>query len=157
AFLQVDQALTDFFWCAGVTVTRLTFTMNCPNLRLLLGTTRHHRASWSCLRLSLLAVFVFLAPLQSRPSTIPLGGDWRFALDRDDAGVKGEWFRRDLPGHIRLPGVLQSQNFGDLISTNTPWVLSLYDRYWYLREDYKPYTNTGNVKVPFLSQPPRHY
>src|SRR6185312_14368892 len=34
---------------------------------------------------------------------------------------------------------------------------SLYDRYWYLREDYKAYTKPGNIKVPFLSQPPRHY
>jgi hypothetical protein len=43
------------------------------------------------------------------------------------------------------------------ISTQTPWVLSLYDRFWYLREDYKQYTKPGNTKVPFLSQPPRHY
>ena len=44
-----------------------------------------------------------------------------------------------------------------VISTRTPWVLSLYDRFWYLREDYKEYTEPGKVKVPFLSQPPRHY
>ena len=36
-------------------------------------------------------------------------------------------------------------------------MLSLYDRFWYLREDYKAYTTTREVKVPFLSQPPRHY
>jgi len=36
-------------------------------------------------------------------------------------------------------------------------VLSLYDRFWYLREEYKAYTEPGKVKVPFLSQPPRHY
>ena len=35
--------------------------------------------------------------------------------------------------------------------------LTLYDRYWYLREDYEAYTEPGKVKVPFLSQPPRHY
>ena len=57
---------------------------------------------------------------------------------------------------IRLPGILQAQNHGDDITTKTPWVLSLYDRFWYLREDYKDYTER-NVKVPFLSQPPRHY
>ena len=58
---------------------------------------------------------------------------------------------------IRLPGILQAQNFGNDITTDTPWVLSLYDRYWYLREDYKAYIERGKVKVPFLSQPPRHY
>ena len=58
--------------------------------------------------------------------------------------------------YIRLPGVLQDQRHGDEISINTPWVLSLYDRFWYLREDYKDYIDK-NVRVPFLSQPPRHY
>ena len=86
-----------------------------------------------------------------------LSGQWRFMLDRTDSGVNQQWFGRDLPYRtIKLPGVLQSQLYGDEISTSTPWVLSLYDRYWYLREDYKQYT-TKNVKVPFLSQPPSHY
>lgn len=88
---------------------------------------------------------------------LPLAGVWRFALDRADSGVRERWFERDLPETIKLPGVLQAQGFGDEISTRTPWVLSLYDRFWYLREDYKAYTRPGAVKVPFLSQPPRHY
>jgi hypothetical protein len=89
--------------------------------------------------------------------TLPLAGVWRFALDRADAGVRERWFERDLPQTIQLPGVLQAQGYGDEISTRTPWVLSLYDHFWYMREEYKPYTRAGAVKVPFLSQPPRHY
>ncbi|HXD29717.1 MAG TPA: discoidin domain-containing protein [Pyrinomonadaceae bacterium] len=89
--------------------------------------------------------------------SLNLSGMWRFALDPSDSGVKERWFDRSLRDQIKLPGILQSQGFGDEISTNTPWVLSLYDRYWYLREDYKAYTKPGNIKVPFLSQPPRHY
>lgn len=88
---------------------------------------------------------------------INLAGVWGFALDQADAGVREEWFSRALPQTINLPGVLQSQGYGDEISTETPWVLSLYDRLWYLREDYRAYTQPGHVKVPFLSQPPRHY
>ncbi len=88
---------------------------------------------------------------------LALEGEWRFALDRADAGVGARWFARDLEGRIRLPGVLQSQGYGDEIGTETPWVLSLYDHHWFLREDYKAYTRPGAVKVPFLSQPPRHY
>jgi len=88
---------------------------------------------------------------------IDLSGTWQFALDPADSGVREQWFSKDLRGRIRLPGVLQSQDYGDEISTRTPWVLSLYDRYWYLREDYKVYTEPGKVKAPFLSQPPRHY
>jgi hypothetical protein len=53
--------------------------------------------------------------------------------------------------------VLQAQGFGDEISRNTPWVLSLYDKNWFLREDYKDFAAPARVKVPFLAQPPRHY
>ena len=88
---------------------------------------------------------------------LPLAGEWRFALDRADAGLRERWFERELAQRIRLPGVLQSQGYGDEINTQTPWVLSLYDRFWFLREGYKAYTRPGGVKVPFLSQPPRHY
>ena len=91
--------------------------------------------------------------------SIKLDSDyWRFALDRTDVGVRAQWYAQALPAaRMKLPGVLQAQGYGDEISTQTPWVLSLYDRFWYLREDYKQYTKPGNVKVPFLSQPPRHY
>ena len=106
-----------------------------------------------------LCVVVFLlAPgsvCSARP--IPLDGYWRFATDPTDAGEKQLWFNHRLPLAIKLPGILQAQYVGLPITTSTPWVLSLYDRYWYLREEYKPYTQAGRVKVPFLSQPPRHY
>ena len=90
---------------------------------------------------------------------MPLDGLWRFALDPTDAGEKQQWFNQRLPYPIRLPGILQAQPqiSGLPIARDTPWVLSLYDRYWYLRDDYKDYTEPGKVKVPFLSQPPRHY
>ncbi|HEX7316357.1 MAG TPA: discoidin domain-containing protein [Pyrinomonadaceae bacterium] len=108
--------------------------------------------------LLLAAALVWPASARTRAGrTLPLAGVWRFALDRANAGVGERWFERDLPETIKLPGVLQSQGYGDEISTRTPWVLSLYDRFWYLREDYKAYTRPGAVKVPFLSQPPRHY
>jgi hypothetical protein len=88
---------------------------------------------------------------------VSLEGVWRFAFDPTDAGEKQLWFNQRLPMPIRLPGILQAQNYGTPITTNTPWVLSLYDRFWYLREDYKDYAEPPRVKVPFLSQPPRHY
>ena len=31
-------------------------------------------------------------------------GVWRFALDRSDAGITNQWFNRNLPEKIRLPG-----------------------------------------------------
>lgn len=86
-----------------------------------------------------------------------LAGEWNFAMDPEDHGIEGKWFEQNLEERIQLPGVLQSQGYGDLISTRTPWVLSLYDRFWYERDQYREYTKSGNVKVPFLCQPPRHY
>jgi beta-galactosidase len=110
------------------------------------------------LRLALCLVAILLAPFTSTAANpIPLDGLWRFDLDPTDSGVVQKWFSYQLRSYIRLPGILQAQNAGNEIATNTPWVLSLYDRYWYLREDYKAYTERGRVKVPFLSQPPRHY
>ncbi len=98
-----------------------------------------------------------VAVAQPHP-TVPqdLQGYWNFELDRGDEGLNQQWFNRRLRGYIRLPGSLQAQNHGEPITTTTPWVLSLYDRFWYLRDDYKDYTER-NVKVPFLSQPFRHY
>ena len=99
-----------------------------------------------------------LAPDQlPAAGTISLAGEWRFALDPNDVGTNEQWFARDLPDKIKLPGVLEAQGYGDEIGIHTPWVLTLYDHFWYLRADYAAYTNAGSVKVPFLCQPPRHY
>ncbi|HEY6803191.1 MAG TPA: sugar-binding domain-containing protein [Pyrinomonadaceae bacterium] len=115
----------------------------------------------SCLRAFVVKSFLLLtvftgSVLAQSTETRNLAGVWRFALDRNDTGVSLKYFDSPLPQTIRLPGILQAQRFGDEIDINTPWVLSLYDRYWFLRDEYKNYTQR-NVKVPFLSQPPRHY
>lgn len=100
----------------------------------------------------------FLIPLVAKSAeTLDLSGTWRFALDVKDSGVQEQWFNRSLSDSIRLPGILQAQGYGNEISASTPWVLSLYDHQWYLREPYKRYAEMKPAKVPFLSQPPRHY
>ncbi len=121
---------------------------------------RHASVRWLCWSLLTIAAATVLLPRAAcADSPVSLAGQWRLALDREDAGLRAQWFRRDLatPDTIRLPGILQSQGYGDVIGIHTPWVLSLYDRHWYLREPYLPYTKAGHVKVPFLCQPPRHY
>ena len=104
--------------------------------------------------LALLAAFGGMTSFGQTRAAIDLSGEWRFALDRTGSA---NWSTQILPDKIKLPGILQSQGYGDEISTSTPWVLSLYDRNWFDRDEYKPYTKPGNVRVPFLSQPPRHY
>ena len=91
-------------------------------------------------------------------SIMDLSGQWRFEMDRGDAGAKEQWFNRDLTDRIELPGILQSQGYGDDISIDTPWVAGLpRDLRWHLLPQYKAYTQPGNIKIPFLSQPPKHY
>ena len=102
-------------------------------------------------------VFLLFSHTEIRAQILDLSGKWNFALDRDDSGIKESWFNKNASEQINLPGILQSQGFGDDISTKTPWILSLYDKNWFEREDYKQFTQTGNVKVPFLSQPPKHF
>ena len=121
--------------------------------------TAMNRTAHLVLRLLLLGIVLgWLTLVDVRAADpIALAGEWRFSLDAEDRGVREQWFTRDLTERIKLPGALQSQGYGDEISTGTPWVLSLYDRLWYERADYKAYTQPGRVKVPFLSQPPRHY
>jgi hypothetical protein len=109
------------------------------------------------IKLSFLAILCFAARISIADNTIPLEGEWRFALDPADVGTNENWYAKELPDKIQLPGILESQGYGDEISISTPWVLSLYDHFWYLRADYAAYTNAGSVKVPFISQPPRHY
>ena len=100
---------------------------------------------------------VVLISSATASKTKDLSGRWSFALDPSDKGISENWYDRKLNNQISLPGILQSQGFGDEITALTPWVLSLYDKNWFLRKDYKSYAANGKVKVPFLAQPPKHY
>lgn len=88
--------------------------------------------------------------------TCDLAGIWRFEIDKEDRGFAEHWEKRRLTQTITLPGCLQAQGYGDAISEDTPWVQSLYDALWYQRGEYV-YAQENGTKVPFLSQPPRHY
>jgi beta-galactosidase len=108
-------------------------------------------------RIQLCAIFILIFIIRAIPSSLDISGSWRFSLDAADTGITAKWYEKDLSDRITLPGILQSQGFGNDITAETPWVLSLYDRNWQLRDEYKDYIKPGNVKVPFLSQPPKHY
>jgi len=113
-------------------------------------------------RIILLPIFIAacLAPtFLLAAGTMPLAAEWRFALDRNDVGTNEQWFAKDLPDKIQLPGILQAQGYGDDISTNTPWVLTLGDAWWKIQPAslHDHFSQPGHVEVPFLSQPPKHY
>ncbi|MGA2230207.1 MAG: sugar-binding domain-containing protein [Tepidisphaeraceae bacterium] len=113
-----------------------------------------HRAKFAFVLVVSSLAFVAQAPA----APVDLSGQWRFSMDTTDTGVKDTWFDHSLTDHINLPGILQAQGFGDDISVDTPWVAALpRDMAWYKLPQYAPYTKPGNVKMPYLSQPPKHY
>jgi beta-galactosidase/beta-glucuronidase len=107
------------------------------------------------------ALFAASAPAApASEGAISLAGDWRFALDPSDVGAADYWFNKVMPSDlsIRLPGLLQTQGYGNEITADTQFVAALpRDMRWYLLPQYQAYTTPGNVKVPYLSQPIRHY
>jgi hypothetical protein len=87
----------------------------------------------------------------------PLSGQWRFQLDRADAGIRERWFARTLPDQIELPGSLPAQGIGDDVSTNTPWIGSVKQSPWFTAPEYAKYRQPGNVKLPFWLTPDKYY
>jgi hypothetical protein len=107
------------------------------------------------------ALYAKAAPAQpASTGAISLAGDWHFALDPSDIGAADYWYNKVMPSdlHISLPGILQTQGFGNEITADTQFVAALpRDMRWYLLPQYKDYTKPGHVEVPYLSQPVRHY
>jgi len=109
-----------------------------------------------CTVIAVLAVW--MTALNAWPKeALFLGGTWRFALDRADAGIAEQWFARRLEGRVRLPGSLPQQGIGDPVSTNTSWTGGIVDRSWFTAPEYEAYRAPGSVKVPFWLQPETVY
>lgn len=94
---------------------------------------------------------------QGNENLIDLSGEWAFAIDSMDIGVKEEWYRKGLPDNIQLPGSMTTNNKGDEIAMKTPWTGSIFDSSFFTHEDYAPYRQPGNIKVPFWLQPVKYY
>jgi hypothetical protein len=88
---------------------------------------------------------------------LALDGQWRFALDRGDAGISQRWFTRTLDGQVRLPGALPAQGIGDDVSLDTKWTGGIRDPQWHKKPLYAPYTSPENFKFPFWLQPDKYY
>jgi hypothetical protein len=92
-----------------------------------------------------------------QPEHRPLADQWHFQLDRDNAGIQEQWFKRSLPGKIRLPGSLPAQGVGDDVSVQTKWTGDIVDKSWFTAPQYAEYRKPGNIKVPFWLQPEKYY
>lgn len=101
-----------------------------------------------------LASFATLAPSSAQPiKTIGLEGEWRFALDPGDFGIKEQPANWKFPNKIQLPGKLTEQGFGNKPSYETRWTGGS-SRY---PESFVEWQKPDNFKYPFTLQPPLHY
>ena len=59
--------------------------------------------------------FVFLSTVFAVGQTrsLNLSGQWKFQIDREDAGVKQRWFNKQLDDCINLPGSMPEKPPGD--------------------------------------------
>ena len=107
--------------------------------------------------LVLLAAFCCLNAAAAGRQDISLAGQWRFKLDRADAGIGQKWFERALPDQIKLPGTLTAQGVGDEVTVGTEWAGGIVDKSWFTAPQYAKYRSPGNVKIPFWLQPEKSY
>lgn len=72
------------------------------------------------------------------PTTLPLGGAWKFQLDAKGAGLAEKWFSRSLEDSIQLPGTTDENKNGILLDERPTdrlvRVWSWIGPAWYQRE-----------------------
>lgn len=102
-------------------------------------------------------LFVWTAVTTAQEYSYPLSGRWKFQIDREDKGVKEQWFKRELEDHINLPGSMPEKLKGDDVTVRTRWTGSLYDSSYYFNPYMEKYRIDGNVKLPFFLTPDKHY
>ncbi|UPK69082.1 sugar-binding domain-containing protein [Chitinophaga filiformis] len=101
---------------------------------------------------AMMAIYI-AAPAQNR---ISLAGKWRFRIDREDQGIKQQWYTQQLKDSLKLPGTMQFHGYGDEPSVNTKWIGDRYEAF--LKEEkYAPYRKDDNFKFPFWLTPGKYY
>ena len=99
----------------------------------------------------LLSILAFTCAVNADP--INLSGEWCFALDPGDLGIRGDSTAWKFPDRINLPGIPTAQGFGDKPSFDTKWT----GEGWRYPDMFKEWQAADNFKFPFFLQPPRHY
>ena len=105
----------------------------------------------------LLMIFAGMLTVVGQNRSVSLSGNWAFQIDREDKGVREEWFGRILEDRINLPGSMPEKLKGDEVTVRTRWTGSLYDSSYYFNPYMEKYRIDGQVKLPFFLTPDRHY
>lgn len=108
--------------------------------------------------LFLLPSFRLLQPVSIHPGgekTLPLNGEWHFCMDPRNELVSGKPDNTDMT--LRLPGSLQSQDFGNEVTAGTEWWSGQIKDIWRTSPVYEKYRQAENVKIYEFLQPEKHY
>ena len=106
---------------------------------------------------SIILAFLSISTVTGQSNALDLSGKWNFQIDREDTGVKEQWFRKILEDHINLPGSMPEKLKGDEVTVHTQWTGSLYDSSYYFNPYMEKYRMEGQVKLPFFLTPDKHY
>ena len=98
------------------------------------------------LLVSIAIVFASVLTVGGQNSSFSLSGTWDFQIDRQDAGVKEQWFNKSLDESINLPGSMPEKLKGDNVTARTKWTGSLYDSSYY----FNPRSRVGNDRVSVI-------
>jgi hypothetical protein len=101
-------------------------------------------------------IFGLYLHLEAQES-VSLQGVWKFQTDRDDVGLKEEWYKRFLLDTITLPGSMVQRGKGDELTLKTQWTGSIYDSSWFFNPRMAKYRQPGNIKFPFWLTPDKYY
>lgn len=105
----------------------------------------------------LLAILFSLNSFNGKAQVINLEGSWHFQMDRNDEGVTGKWYNKNLSDNIKLPGSMAEFLKGDEITLKTKWTGSIYDSSFYFIPRLEKYRQPGNIHIPFWLTPAKHY
>ena len=109
------------------------------------------------LLVSIAIVFASVLTVTGQNHSFSLSGKWNFQIDREDAGMKEQWFNKSLDESINLPGSMPEKLKGDNVTARTQWTGSLYDSSYYFNPYMEKYRIEGKVKLPFFLTPDKHY
>lgn len=104
----------------------------------------------------LFSIFIYPTVSISDDNWLPLDGQWRFALDKENQGVKNSWFNDELKDQITLPGTTDENRKGSPNDNrNTGKLTRAFPYYgvaWYQRDIDIPNDWSGKRIVLFLER-----
>ena len=85
----------------------------------------------------------------SSADRIDLSGEWGMSMNPAPTGKSAT--------KVTLPASLTELGIGDIVTTKTRWVGSLYDSSYFFNPKMEAYRRDGSMKIPFFLTPESHY